>query len=256
MYNNKSVLFEELIPEDFNSRLNDAPIAYIPLGTLEWHGPHMPLGADGLQSKGFFKKLAEAVGGIVLPMLFQGPDTKTVIDDEIFYGMDVCGGNFTGNMVYENQKLTGSVYHIEKDIFITILDTLCMNLSRMGFKIIVAHGHGPSILAYQSMIPEIERKYNVKCFHCWGDFSISDEIYYGLQVDHGGSNETSIMLSVNEQLVKMEKLPQDMNEWPLAIGMGDPRLYASKEFGDKVVDYQLKRMSEILKERLEEIKNR
>ena len=43
-----------------------------PLGTLEWHGPHMPLGADGIQSKELFVRVAEKVGGVVLPMLFMG----------------------------------------------------------------------------------------------------------------------------------------------------------------------------------------
>lgn len=46
------------------------PVAYLPLGTLEWHGPHMPLGADGIQSKELFVRVAEKVGGVVLPMLF------------------------------------------------------------------------------------------------------------------------------------------------------------------------------------------
>lgn len=48
------------------------PVAYLPLGTLEWHGPHMPLGADGIQSKELFVRVAEKVGGVVLPILFMG----------------------------------------------------------------------------------------------------------------------------------------------------------------------------------------
>ena len=47
-------------------------VAYLPLGTLEWHGPHMPLGADGIQSKELFIRVAEKVGGVVLPLLFYG----------------------------------------------------------------------------------------------------------------------------------------------------------------------------------------
>jgi creatinine amidohydrolase len=68
------VLYAELTPQEFRERLAQVPIAYLPLGTLEWHGEHLPLGSDGLQSLGFFKHLARRVGGIVLPMLFLGPD--------------------------------------------------------------------------------------------------------------------------------------------------------------------------------------
>ena len=50
----KKVLYEELLPEEFVQRMLEMLVAYLPLGTLEWHGPHMPLGADGIQSKELF----------------------------------------------------------------------------------------------------------------------------------------------------------------------------------------------------------
>lgn len=45
--------------------------------------------ADGIQSKELFIELAGKMGGVVLPMLFVGPDR--VFDDrgELFYGMDI-----------------------------------------------------------------------------------------------------------------------------------------------------------------------
>lgn len=42
----EKVLYEELCPAEFQERLQACPVAYLPLGTLEWHGPHLPLGAD------------------------------------------------------------------------------------------------------------------------------------------------------------------------------------------------------------------
>ncbi|MFQ9258345.1 MAG: hypothetical protein ACLR4L_13500 [Gallintestinimicrobium sp.] len=39
----KKVLYEELLPEELVQRVQEMPVAYLPLGTLEWHGPHMPL---------------------------------------------------------------------------------------------------------------------------------------------------------------------------------------------------------------------
>ena len=73
----KKVLYEELLPEECVQRIKEMPVAYLPLGTLEWHGPHMPLGADGIQSKELFVRVAEKVGGVVLPMLFMGPDRSS-----------------------------------------------------------------------------------------------------------------------------------------------------------------------------------
>ncbi len=54
----KKVLYEELLPEECVQRIGDAG-CLSPLGTLEWHGPHMPLGADGIQSKELFVRVAE-----------------------------------------------------------------------------------------------------------------------------------------------------------------------------------------------------
>ena len=70
------LLYAALTPRKLARRMADAPIAYLPLGTLEWHGEHLPLGSDGLQSQGFFKELAREAGGVVLPMLFVGPDRE------------------------------------------------------------------------------------------------------------------------------------------------------------------------------------
>jgi creatinine amidohydrolase len=63
-------MYSDLTPAEFKDRIEKCPVAYIPLGTLEWHGDHLPLGSDGLQSEGFFKLLAKEFGGIVLPKLF------------------------------------------------------------------------------------------------------------------------------------------------------------------------------------------
>ena len=85
------------------------------LGTLEWHGPHMPLGADGIQSKELFVRVAEKVGGVVLPMLFMGPDR--LFDDRgtVFYGMDI---NTEGALnIYCAQQMKGSAYWMERDCF-------------------------------------------------------------------------------------------------------------------------------------------
>ena len=76
----EKVLYQELRPREFAERIAKTPIAYLPLGTLEWHGLHLPLGSDGLQSQGLFCEMARRVGGIVLPMLFLGPDKTKEVD--------------------------------------------------------------------------------------------------------------------------------------------------------------------------------
>ena len=51
------VRYHMLRPDQVVARRQACPVAYIPIGTLEWHGVHNPLGADTLQAEG----LADAV---------------------------------------------------------------------------------------------------------------------------------------------------------------------------------------------------
>ncbi|GGF31346.1 creatininase family protein [Subtercola lobariae] len=49
-----------------------SPIAYLPLGTLEFHGPHLPIGLDALNAQALCETAARLTGGIVLPVVYQG----------------------------------------------------------------------------------------------------------------------------------------------------------------------------------------
>ena len=50
--------YEELLPHEFEARLAQRPVGYLPIGTLEWHGVHNALGADFLQARGLFRRAA------------------------------------------------------------------------------------------------------------------------------------------------------------------------------------------------------
>ena len=241
------VFYANLIPAAFLQRLAEAPIAYLPLGTLEWHGPHLPLGADGLQSQGFFIELARRVGGIVLPMLFLGPDLHQVTDGQEFFGMDIFG--FQGR---QPEQLPGSIYWLDDDLFVAYLERIMSNLKRAGFKIVVAHGHGPSTTSFGSHISDWSQRFGLRLFHCWRD---QEEDDLGLQKDHAAVNETSITMAIYPDLVHMESLPQNMAEWPKAILGKDPRIFASAQVGQQIIRLQADRMEAILRSELAAIRS-
>ena len=223
--NDNKVLYEELIPEEFAARIKQAPVAYLPLGTLEWHSFHLPLGADGIQSQGVFKQIAERVGGIVLPMLFLGPDSETEKDGKMYYGMD--GYSFKDGC---EQQLAGSAYHIKEDLFAQILETIIENLVRAGFKMIIAHGHGPSSHMFEAKQGYYEEKYGIKTATLWQLGIKGDD---GIQTDHAATNETIITMALRPELVDLTKLPKD--DIPVAVWGPDPRVFATKEYGEKVI---------------------
>ncbi len=242
-----SVLYEELTPKDFRTRIVEAPIAYLPLGTIEWHGEHLPLGADGLQSKSFLKTLAKEVGGIVLPMYFLGPDKSKMVNGKQLIGMDYHKAEEHGR---PDQQLDGSAYWISDSLFFAMVEATIVQLKRAGFKIIVYHGHGPSTGKVSSKSDEWQKKYDIKMFNCWGD-RLGEG--YGIMTDHAGMNETSLIMAMYPELVQMENLPSDTAQWPLGVSGKDPRIYASPEVGFKAINNQKERMSKILKEALSEL---
>ncbi len=44
----RKVLYEELLPEELVQRIQEMPVAYLPLGTLEWHGPVAKFEENGI----------------------------------------------------------------------------------------------------------------------------------------------------------------------------------------------------------------
>jgi len=236
----EKVLYEELTPNEFRSRLAKAPIAYLPLGTLEWHGEHLPLGSDGIQSQGFFIELAQQVGGVVLPMLFLGRDRADTVQSREFYGMDLYG--FPAG---KPQQLTGSAYWVSDDLLEQILQAILKQLKRAGFHVVVAHGHGPSTRLFQDHIEEWSKVFGLELLFCWREDE-SDGL--GIQTDHAAANEVSLMLALRPELVHMENLSQDPGQWPIGIDGKDPRQYASSELGRKAMDMQLQRMITLINE--------
>jgi creatinine amidohydrolase len=261
--NGTDVEYTRLTPTDFRARIEEAPIAYLPLGTLEWHGEHLPLGSDGMQSFSFMKDLAREAGGIVLPMLYLGPDMKTVQDDQELYGMDYWLSLEEGKTHMTAQQLDGSSYWVPDELFHQIVEHTIKQLARAGFKIVVAHGHGPSTRHVLEHWQEWEEKYGVMIYTCWtwnvrGErdqeaSEKSDREGLGIMTDHAATNETSLMMYYYPDLVKMEHLPSDTAQWPLAVAGRDPRLYASADLGQKAVEYQLERMAKLLHEALDDL---
>ena len=248
----QKVNYAELTPSEFRIRLAAAPIAYLPLGTLEFHGEHMPLGSDAIQPAEFFKEIAAETGGIVLPALFLGPDRVEKVSGDEYYGKD--NGNHPGlaTQQYEPQILTGSAYWIPDELFILMMEGILKQLKRQGFRILVAHGHGPSTRHVINQAPKWEAEFGIRIFNLWGS---ENEDWDGFMSDHGAMLETSVVMKYRPDLVRMENLPPEPYQWPTGIRGYDPRTYASTEKGDEIVRIQKERILSTLKSALDQAKS-
>lgn len=63
---------ELLRPGQISDEMANCPRVWLPLGTIEYHSHHLPVGLDGLQAHGLCLDAAEIAGGLVYPPLWWG----------------------------------------------------------------------------------------------------------------------------------------------------------------------------------------
>lgn len=63
---------ERLRPHQIAAALAERAVVYLPLGTIEWHCHHLPVGLDGLTAHGLCLAAADRTGGLVWPALYYG----------------------------------------------------------------------------------------------------------------------------------------------------------------------------------------
>ena len=64
--------FEESRPDQLQAIVEKTPVAYWPLGLIEHHGWHLPVGFDGVKADRLCRRLAERTGGVLLPVMWWG----------------------------------------------------------------------------------------------------------------------------------------------------------------------------------------
>ena len=66
------VQVERMLPHQIQAAVAARSVVYLPLGSIEYHRHHLPLGLDGLTAHGICTRAAAASGGVVLPTLWFG----------------------------------------------------------------------------------------------------------------------------------------------------------------------------------------
>lgn len=210
-----AVRFAELRPHQFRERLAQRAVAYLPLGTLEWHGEHLPLGSDALISEGLMCECARQLGGIVMPPIHLGPDRASLQEDGSYLvGMDTAEGVTT-----PHRQLDGSCYWVSQGLFLQLVDAVLTQLARAGFRAVFADGHGPSRNSWVTHLEEREKCFGMKLL------GVTAEVRerWRSQMDHAARNETSLVMAVRPELVDLTQLDQDRGVWPQGVGGDDPR---------------------------------
>ena len=62
----------EMTWPDFAAKVKKGSIVFLPVGSTEQHGPHLPLSTDAIIATGYAEMLAEEFDGIAAPTICFG----------------------------------------------------------------------------------------------------------------------------------------------------------------------------------------
>lgn len=221
-------------------RLHDNPLVIVPVGALEAHGPHLPLGADQIQAEATADALAERTGALIAPTLAYG----------------YCAGTrpFPGTVSLS----LGTLSHLVQE--------LLGELARTGFRrVLILSGHAAQghMAALREGAEEAVRASPSLRVAVLSDYDFVYELRGKLSPasdGHGGLLETSRVLSMRPGSVGPDRPKVEyrysrfqvgdptVEEWPESV-IGDTAS-ASAELGQRIQTHVLDRLEATVRDLL------
>lgn len=203
--------YAELRPKQLAARLEAYPVAVAPWGALEWHGPHLPFGLDGLVADSFAEQVAARTGAVLLPVSYL-PVTALPHPHSIGFPA-------------EPVRLA--------------VERLLESLAAAGFRLAClvsghyAHGHE---LVFAELAEAVTRRGELMVLAATPLALLDDPEL----LDHAGLWETSQLLAYRPELVELQAIPDGPlpPTGEIAVLGQDPRR-ATAERGRQVLDRAL-----------------
>ena len=247
-------------PRYMVERRDAMPVAYIGTGVLEWHGLHNPLGLDGIKTHLIACMLAKELGGIVMPPQFWGdyrlrfadveftPDfNQSFSQPENVFDHTIHISELMGvdQKTYLKDTEHGKKYG-EWDLWEKLMVRTMFQTETIGFKaIILLPGHFPSIAPLDRAIERYRQEGGLCKVLSFNEFDLANPELAG---DHAAAFETSLMLALCPDLADLNELDSDLTKPSIGVHGLDPRVHASKEYGEKILASYLAHISAYLKE--------
>ncbi|HVZ15910.1 MAG TPA: creatininase family protein [Terriglobales bacterium] len=216
----KTVLLQEMSWPDVRELAAAKPIVIIPTGSIEQHGPHLPLEVDSCIAKALAEasavRLCEKLPVAVTPVLDLG---------------------FSG----EHMSFPGTL-SLSAKTFMRIVHEVLLDLIRHGFdRFFLLNGHGGNEEALRLVARTLREEHEVIIATASYWQLAREEIQAVRQspgggMNHGGEEETSLMLFLRPELVRMEVAQANPLRWRSAYLSGGYERDAAVAYGRKRAD--------------------
>jgi creatinine amidohydrolase len=218
---------EELHPHELEKRLAEQPVLVLPVGTLEWHSHHLPLGLDTILAEEICRRIAGRLSAVLAP----------------------AGYWAVGGVPYPY------TLDLPREPVEWLYEIALTQFAKMGFRVILAFtGHFG--LAQTLALKRAAVKAMQACADTQGckdmqccpaailpltEYDLTTDL--GYDGDHAAQGETSLMLAVRPDLVRLEAVAA---ESPLEGIIGeDPRGRASAAHGAQLLEAIVERAAQM-----------
>jgi creatinine amidohydrolase len=180
--------WHEMQAPDFRDPSTRDWIAVLPVCAIEQHGPHLPVFTDACIGEGMMKRaielLPEGLPATFLPLQSIGKSNEHI--------------SSPGTLTFTWETVT--------KMWLEIGDSV----ARAGIrKLVLVNSHGGNVPIVDIVARELRIKYDMQVVvTAWSRFGqpeglfLDEENFYGI---HGGDMETSVMLHLRPDLVRMDK---------------------------------------------------
>ncbi|MEA3406619.1 MAG: creatininase family protein [Chloroflexota bacterium] len=196
-----NVYLHDMTSKEAAAALEKCKVVILPIGSVEWHGPHLPLSVDHESSRAFALAAAEELYPQVL----------------VTHSLE---GVVRGQM-----QFPGSIT-VPPHAFIEIMVGTCQSLNYHGVeKILILNGHGSNRPAALAAAIRASNQFDMQVVTAsWWDFtpeSAVDEIMDGNHIPgHAGDCETSLMMYLRPEMVNVDEALESSWEPEVEAGRG------------------------------------
>ena len=250
-----SRLIGELTFLEILRTIKESSILCLPVGSIEQHGPHLPLNTDVILAEEYTRRIIARWGDTL--DIWQLPTLAMSLAREHEWA--------SGTMSLSIQGMTAFMRDLGREI--------ARALPARNLAIINGHGGNRGILEALAQDFRADFGLNICVLHpaAWVEVDANLEI----PEIHGGKNETSMMLAIAPQLVRQDQIAQLKNPlggkairqaildpavtWPWTtddkriadMGVIGNAQDASAEFGNRLLDHMAETAGGVLKQLLD-----
>ena len=199
-------LLGEMTWPEVEALLQETDIVLLPVGSVEQHGPHLPLDTDAYDAYWICCRAAER-------LLEEG--VRVAVAPPIYYGVSGHHMDFPGTVAVSPTTFAQYVFEV------------CASLAKHGFRrIVIINGHGGNNPALYMVAQRLKLELGVTAYVDLLGLArtVLAEVVEVKEGDvHAGEAETSTSLANRPELVRLDKAVTELPSFPnpfLRFGLG------------------------------------